>query len=261
MSKELSLILGLLLPVLGTTLGALMVFLLKKDLNVKVKKILLGFAAGVMVAASIWSLILPSIEMSTYDGGWKLVPTIVGFVLGMLLLLLLDNITPHLHPSSGRPEGPESQISRTNKLFLAVTLHNIPEGMMVGIILASLLTDSVITPMGAFALSLGVAIQNFPEGAIVSMPFEAEGNSKGKSFLLGVISGVVEPVAAVVMILLKDVLVPVMPYFLSFASGAMVYVVVEELIPESQDNTHSNLPTIGFGVGFLLMMALDILLG
>ena len=261
MTKELALVCGLLLPVLGTTLGALMVFLLKKDLNINVKKILLGFAAGVMVAASIWSLILPSIEMSTYQGGLKIIPTVVGFILGMALLLLLDNITPHVHPSSGRPEGPESKISRTNQLFFAVTLHNIPEGMMVGIIFASLLTDTVVTPMGAFALALGVAIQNFPEGAIVSMPFEAEGNSKGKSFLLGVISGVVEPVAAVVMILLKDILVPVMPYFLSFAAGAMVYVVVEELIPEAQDNTHSNLPTIGFGVGFILMMILDILLG
>lgn len=263
MNKELALILGLVLPFLGTVLGAAMVYLLKKNINIKLRKALLGFAAGVMVAASVWSLIIPSMDMTTYDGALKIIPVSVGFIVGILLLLLIDNVTPHLHPNSQDPEGPKTKISRTNMLFIAVTIHNVPEGMAVGIVFASLLSggSDALTTSAAFALALGIAIQNFPEGAIVSMPFEAEGNSKNKSFLYGIFSGIVEPLAAIIMILLKDLLLPIMPYLLAFAAGAMVYVVIEELIPEAQDGEHSNLPTLGFAFGFVLMMILDILLG
>lgn len=263
MNDTLSLLFGLLSPFLGTTIGAAMVFLLKKEINPKVKKLLLGFAAGVVIAASIWSLLLPSIEMTTYDGWLKVLPVSIGFTVGILLLLLIDYVVPHLHPLSLETEGPKSRVSRTNMLFLAVTIHNIPEGMAVGIVYASLLSGAAnaVGSTAAFALALGIAIQNFPEGAIVSMPFELEGNSKTKSFLLGLISGAVEPVAALIMILLKDILLPVMPYLLALAAGAMLYVVVEELIPEAQDGEHSNIPTLGFAFGFVLMMILDILLG
>ncbi|MCR5741661.1 MAG: ZIP family metal transporter [Gammaproteobacteria bacterium] len=260
MNQNLSLILGLVLPFLGTTLGAVLVFFMKKDFNPKLKKMLLGFAGGVMVSASFFSLIIPALDLSTYTGKLRILPVAIGFFLGVLVLLLIDNITPHLHPNSKDPEGPKSKLSRTNMLFLAVTIHNVPEGMAVGIVYASLLSGGV-TPLSALALAIGIAIQNFPEGAIVSMPFEAEGNSKGKSFLLGVISGIVEPLAAIIMILLKDLLLPAMPYLLSFAAGAMIYVVVEELIPEAQEGPHSNIPTIGFSLGFLIMMILDVVLG
>ena len=263
MSNTLSLILGLILPFLGTALGASMVYLLKREINIKVKKLLLGFAAGVMVAASIWSLILPSMEMTTYEGALKILPVTIGFIAGIGMLLLIDKLTPHLHPNTLNPEGPKSRISRTNMLFLAVTIHNIPEGMAAGIVYASLLSNApdAVTASAAFALALGIAIQNFPEGAIVSMPFELEGNSKTKSFLYGLISGLVEPVAALLMILLKDILLPIMPYLLALAAGAMMYAVVEELIPEAQDGEHSNIPTLGFALGFVMMMILDVLLG
>ena len=228
----------------------------------RLQKILTGFAAGVMVAASVWSLLMPSIEMTGKEGFLSILPAIVGFLVGILFLLFLDEIIPHQHIDSNESEGPRSHMSKTAKLVFAVTLHNIPEGMAVGVALAAAMDHSSYLPMaGALALSLGIAIQNFPEGAIVSMPLRSAGNSKWKSFLMGTLSGAVEPLGAIVTILLASVVLPILPYLLSFAAGAMMYVVVEELIPETQEGKHSNLGTIGFSVGFLLMMALDVLLG
>ena len=264
MNKELALIIGLVIPFLGTMLGAAMVYILKKEISIGIKKLLLGFASGVMVSAAVWSLLIPSIDMASglYTGALKMIPAVVGFFIGILFLYLLDNVTPHQHIRGSEPEGPKSAISKTTKLFLAVTIHNIPEGMAMGIILAAFLTgETSITTGAAISLAIGIAIQNFPEGAIVSMPFEVEGNSRTKSFILGMLSGLVEPVAAVLMILLKDILMPIMPYLLSFASGAMIYVVIEELLPESYDNKHSNMPTFGFAFGFILMMVLDVIFG
>lgn len=253
---------GLLLPFLGTTLGAACVFLIRKGMSQRLQKLLTGFAAGVMVAASVWSLLIPSIEMTGKEGFMSILPAIVGFLTGILFLLFLDEIIPHQHIDSNESEGPKSHISRTAKLVFAVTLHNIPEGMAVGVALAAAMEHSSYLPMaGAVALSLGIAIQNFPEGAIVSMPLRSAGNTKRKSFLMGTLSGVVEPVAAIITILLASIVLPILPYLLSFAAGAMMYVVVEELIPETQEGKHSNLGTIGFAVGFLLMMILDVLLG
>ncbi|MDE6552638.1 MAG: ZIP family metal transporter [Muribaculaceae bacterium] len=254
--------LGLILPFLGTTLGAACVFLLRKAMPSRLQKILTGFAAGVMVAASVWSLLIPSIEMTGKEGFMRILPAIVGFLIGILFLLFLDEIIPHQHIDSNESEGPRSHISKTAKLVFAVTLHNIPEGMAVGVALAAAMDHSSYLPMaGAVALSLGIAIQNFPEGAIVSMPLRSAGNSKWKSFIMGTFSGAVEPIGAMVTILLASVVLPILPYLLSFSAGAMMYVVVEELIPETQEGKHSNLGTIGFSVGFLLMMALDVLLG
>ena len=254
--------LGLLLPFLGTTLGAACVFLIRKEIPQRLQKILTGFAAGVMVAASVWSLLIPSIEMTGKEGFMSILPAIVGFLVGILFLLFLDEIIPHQHIDSNESEGPKSHISKTAKMVFAVTLHNIPEGMAVGVALAAAMDHSSYLPMaGAVALSLGIAIQNFPEGAIVSMPLRSAGNSKWKSFLMGTLSGAVEPVGAIVTILLASVVLPILPYLLSFAAGAMMYVVVEELIPETQEGKHSNLGTIGFSFGFLLMMTLDVLLG
>lgn len=254
--------LGLILPFLGTTLGAACVFLLRKAMPLRLQKILTGFAAGVMVAASVWSLLIPSIEMTGKDGIMSILPAMVGFLVGILFLLFLDEIIPHQHIDSNESEGPKSHMSKTAKLVFAVTLHNIPEGMAVGVALAAALDHSSYLPLaGAIALSLGIAIQNFPEGAIVSMPLRSAGNSKWKSFLMGTLSGAVEPVAAIITILLASIVLPILPYLLSFAAGAMMYVVVEELIPETQEGKHSNLGTIGFSVGFLLMMTLDVLLG
>lgn len=254
--------LGLLLPFLGTTLGAACVFLIKNSMPRRLQKILTGFAAGVMVAASVWSLLIPSIEMTGKEGFMSILPAIVGFLVGILFLLFLDDIIPHQHIDSNESEGPKSHMSKTAKLVFAVTLHNIPEGMAVGVAFAAAMDHSSYLPMaGAVALSLGIAIQNFPEGAIVSMPLRGAGNSKWKSFLMGTLSGTVEPVGAIVTILLASVVLPILPYLLAFAAGAMMYVVVEELIPETQEGKHSNLGTIGFSVGFLLMMALDVLLG
>lgn len=253
---------GLLLPFLGTTLGAACVFLIRKGMSQRLQKLLTGFAAGVMVAASVWSLLIPSIEMTGKEGFMSILPAIVGFLTGILFLLFLDEIIPHQHIDSNESEGPKSHISRTAKLVFAVTLHNIPEGMAVGVALAAAMEHSSYLPMaGAVALSLGIAIQNFPEGAIVSMPLRSAGNTKRKSFLMGTLSGVVEPVAAIITILLASIVLPILPYLLSFAAGAMMYVVVEELIPETQEGKHSNLGTIGFAVGFLLMMILDVLVG
>ncbi|MDE6240516.1 MAG: ZIP family metal transporter [Muribaculaceae bacterium] len=256
------LILGLLLPFAGTTLGAACVFLMKKSIPSLLQKTLTGFAAGVMVAASVWSLLIPSIEMTGKEGFMSIVPAITGFLFGILFLLFLDNIIPHQHIDSNQSEGPKTHLSKTTKLVFAITLHNLPEGMAVGVALAGAMEhNSYISMAGAIALAIGIAIQNFPEGAIVSMPLRSAGNSRGKSFLMGTLSGVVEPIGAVITILLASVILPVLPYLLSFAAGAMMYVVVEELIPETQEGRHSNMGTIGFAIGFLLMMVLDVLLG
>ena len=253
---------GLLIPFLGTTLGAGMVFFLKNNIKQSVEKLLLGFASGVMIAASIWSLLMPAIEMSEEQGkiGW-LAPA-VGFLLGMLFLLVLDSVIPHMHLDKEKPEGVKSKLKKTTMLVLAVTLHNIPEGMAVGVTFAgALLGNSGITMTGAMALAIGIAIQNFPEGAIISMPLKSEGVSKGKAFWYGAISGIVEPIAAIITILLTELVVPILPYLLSFAAGAMIYVVVEELIPESQMGEHSNIGTVGVALGFVIMMILDVALG
>lgn len=253
---------GILLPFLGTTLGAACVFLMVKSIAPRLQKTLTGFAAGVMVAASVWSLLIPSIEMSGKEGLPSIIPAAVGFMTGILFLLFLDSIIPHQHLDSDHSEGPKSHLSKTAKLVFAVTLHNIPEGMAVGVALAGALEhNSYMSMAGAVALSIGIAIQNFPEGAIVSMPLRSAGNSRLKSFVMGALSGVVEPIGAILTILLASFVVPILPYLLSFAAGAMIYVVVEELIPETQEGSHSNMGTIGFAVGFLLMMALDVVLG
>lgn len=254
--------LGIMVPFIGTTLGSALVFLMSGKMNVKVQRGLTGFAAGVMVAASVWSLLIPSIDQSAHMGKLSFIPAVVGFLLGMAFLLVLDTFTPHMHMNSNQAEGVKVKLDRTTMLVLAVALHNIPEGMAVGAVFAGLLADSTeITLLGAFALSIGIAIQNFPEGAIISMPLKAEGVSKGKSFLYGALSGAVEPLAAVVTILLSGIMVPILPYLLSFAAGAMIYVVVEELIPEMSEGEHSNIGTIFFAVGFSLMMILDVALG
>lgn len=257
-----NILLGLLIPFVETTLGAAMVFLMKNKLNKKVEKVLLGFASGVMVAASVWSLLIPSIDMAKEQNIIAWLPATVGFTLGIVFLLILDNIIPHLHIKSKEPEGLKSKLGKSAMMVLAVTLHNIPEGMAVGVALAGAISgNSTITMMGAIALSIGIAIQNFPEGAIISMPLKEEGNTKSKSFIYGTLSGIVEPIFGGLTILLTSLVVPILPYLLSFAAGAMIYVVVEELIPESQVGKHSNLGTIGFACGFILMMILDVALG
>ena len=253
---------GVLLPFLGTSLGAACVFFLKQSLGDLVQRALTGFAAGVMVAASIWSLLLPAIERSAARGRWAFAPAAVGFWLGVLFLLALDHAIPHLHRNCQQAEGPKSRLQRTTMMVLAVTLHNIPEGMAVGVVYAGHLAgDTQITAAGAMALSLGIAIQNFPEGAIISLPLRAEGMGRGRAFAGGVLSGVVEPVGAVVTILAAQAILPALPYLLSFAAGAMLYVVVEELIPEMSQGRHSNVGTLCFALGFSLMMALDVALG
>ncbi len=253
---------GVMIPFLGTALGSASVLFMKNKLNPLLQRALTGFAAGVMVAASIWSLLLPAMEQSEGMGQWAFVPAVVGFWIGILFLLFLDRTVPHLHMNGSRAEGPESSLQKTTMLVLAVTLHNLPEGMAVGVVYAGWLSgDSGITDMGALALSLGIAIQNFPEGAIISMPLRAEGISRGKAFLYGAFSGVVEPVGAALTILAAGFVVPFLPYLLSFAAGAMVYVVVEELIPEMSEGKHSNVGTVLFAAGFTVMMALDVALG
>ena len=255
-------VLGLLIPLLGTVLGAGFVFFMRHDMPTRLQKLLLGFASGVMVAASVWSLLMPSMEMSENMGKMSVVPAAVGFLLGRGFLLCLDYITPHLHLGDDHPEGPQSRLSRTAMLTLAVTLHNLPEGMAVGVVLAGALQAGTgITAASALALSLGIAIQNVPEGAIISLPMRAEGNSRMRSFMIGALSGVVEPLGGLLVILLAGIMTPILPYMLSFAAGAMIYVVIEELIPESAEGEHSNLGTIGFAIGFALMMVLDVVLG
>ena len=257
-----TLITGLLIPFIGTTAGAGCVFFLRRELSVSLQRALTGFAAGVMVAASIWSLIVPAIEQSAKMGRWAFLPAFLGFWLGILFLLLLDHVIPHLHRSIDQAEGPKSHLTRTAMLVLAVTLHNIPEGMAVGVVYAGLRSGSgEITAGGALALALGIAIQNFPEGAIISMPLCAEGASRQKSFRLGVLSGAVEPAFGALTVLAAALIVPAMPVLLSFAAGAMLYVVVEELIPEMSTGEHSNIGVVFFAVGFSLMMALDVALG
>lgn len=254
--------LGLAIPFLGTTLGAAMVFLMKKEMNKKVEKILLGFASGVMIAASVWSLLIPSIEMAETQGKVAWIPAAIGFLLGIVFLLVLDSVVPHMHLESEKTEGIKSKLKKTTMMVFAVTLHNIPEGMAVGVTFAGALAQNAgITMAGAFALAIGIAIQNFPEGAIISMPLKSEGVSKPKAFLYGTLSGIVEPIGAAITILLTNAVVPILPYLLSFAAGAMVYVVVEELIPESQAGEHSNIGTIGVAIGFTIMMILDVALG
>lgn len=254
--------LGLLIPFMGTTLGSAMVFFMRKAMDKKIEKILLGFASGVMIAASVWSLLIPAIDMATEQGKVAWVPATVGFLGGMAFLLVLDSVIPHLHLESEKPEGVESNLKKTTMLVLAVTLHNIPEGMSVGVTFAgALLGNASITMAGAFALAVGIAIQNFPEGAIISMPLRSEGVSRVRAFVYGALSGIVEPIGAVITILLARQIVPALPYLLAFAAGAMIYVVVEELIPESQAGEHSNIGTIGVAIGFVIMMILDVALG
>ncbi len=253
---------GLMIPFLGTALGAACVFFMKKELKMPVQRALTGFAAGVMVAASIWSLLIPAMDQSEGKGRLAFLPAAVGFWAGILFLLLLDHIIPHLHMNTEESEGPKSKLEKTTMMVLAVTLHNIPEGMAVGVVYAGFLAkNSTMTLGGAFALSLGIAIQNFPEGAIISMPLHAQGKSRTKAFAGGVLSGVVEPIGGLLTILAAGVLVPAMPYLLSFAAGAMLYVVVEELIPEMSSGEHSDIGVLAFSFGFTVMMALDVALG
>ncbi len=253
---------GLLLPFAGTTLGAAMVFFLRGEIPSWLQKLLLGFASGVMIAASVWSLLIPAIDMTAEKGGIGWVPAVVGFLAGMFSLLVFDTLVPHIHLDSEEPEGMKSNMGRSSMLVMAVTLHNIPEGMAVGVVLAGAMTQSAgITLAGAMALSLGIAIQNFPEGAIVSMPLKQSVKSRWKAFAYGASSGAVEPIAALLTIALIDYIEPILPYLLAFSAGAMIYVVVEELIPESQSGSHSNIATIGVAVGFALMMMLDVALG
>ena len=255
-------LLGIMIPFAGTALGSAMVFFMRKEMNDRLQKLLLGFASGVMIAASVWSLLIPAIEMAEQKGGVSWFPRAVGFLFGMGFLLLLDTVTPHLHFTDEKPEGLPSHLKKTTMLVLAVTLHNIPEGMAVGVTFAGVLADNTaMTLAGAFALSAGIAIQNFPEGAIISMPLRGQGLSKGRAFLYGALSGIVEPAAALITILLTGLVVPLLPYLLSFAAGAMIYVVVEELIPEAQSGEHSNISTVGVAIGFVLMMILDVALG
>lgn len=255
-------IICLIIPFLGTALGSGCVFFMRDTAMGRMQKVLIGFAAGVMVAASVWSLLIPAIEMTTGSGFMKVLPAVAGFIAGMFFLLSLDTLIPHQHLQQERSEGPRSGLSKTTKLVMAITLHNIPEGMAVGVVLAGALRgDGLVTMAGALALAVGMAIQNFPEGAIVSMPLRGAGNTRLKSFLLGVLSGCVEPAATVLTIIVTDAVLPLLPYVLAFSAGAMMYVVVEELIPETQEGEHSNFGTVGFALGFVLMMVLDVVLG
>lgn len=257
-----ALIIGLLIPLLGTMLGSAFVFMMKDQMSVKLQKALLGFASGVMVAASVWSLLIPAMEINAGQGAMAVIPATVGFLLGIGFLLIIDVLTPHLHISTDIPEGPRSHLSRTTMLALAVTIHNLPEGMAVGVVFAGAqIGTTSISFASAIAISLGIAIQNIPEGAIISMPMCAAGNSRWRSFLIGSLSGAVEPVGAIIVLMLTSTVLPVLPYLLAFAAGAMFYVVIEELIPEASSGQHSNISTIGFAVGFVLMMVLDVIMG
>ena len=259
---ETSVIITLLIPFIGTLIGSSFVFFMKREMPPLFQKALLGFASGVMVAAAVWSLLIPSMEMLSGEGIRAVIPAAVGFILGVCFLLAIDYLTPHLHIGDDRPEGLKARLSRTAMLALAVTIHNIPEGMAVGVVIAGALSDGIsIAPAAAMATAIGIAIQNIPEGAIISMPMRSAGNSRRKSFLIGALSGVVEPIGAVIVILLASLMTPLLPYFLAFAAGAMMYVVVEELIPEASEGRHSNIGTVGFAVGFVLMMVLDVVLG
>ncbi|MEG0934732.1 MAG: ZIP family metal transporter [Clostridia bacterium] len=261
MSTNVGVALGLLIPLLGTVLGAAMVFFLKKEITPFLQKLLLGFASGVMIAASVWSLIMPSIDMAEAQGVISWMPAAVGFLAGIGFLLLLDSLIPHLHIDSDKPEGMRTRLGKSTMLVLAVTLHNIPEGMAVGVVFAGAMAGNAgISMAGAMALAIGIALQNFPEGAIISLPL-AGNMGKKRAFAYGALSGIVEPIGAILTILLANLIVPVLPYLLSFAAGAMIYVVIEELIPEAQLGEHSNIGTIGAAIGFVLMMILDVALG
>lgn len=261
-AMTLTIIVGLLLPLLGTMLGSAFVFMMKRDMSVRLQKSLLGFASGVMVAASVWSLLIPAMVMVAGRGAWSVVPAAVGFLLGIGFLLAIDEFTPHLHIGTDKPEGVRSHLSKTAMLAFAVTIHNLPEGMAVGVVFAGAENGaSYISLASAVTVALGIAIQNIPEGAIISMPIRAAGNSRWKSFVLGTLSGVVEPIGAIAVMVLASLLLPALPYMLAFAAGAMFYVVVEELIPEASSGAHSNLSTIGFAMGFVLMMVLDVVMG
>ena len=254
--------LALLIPFLGTAVGASFVFFMRDQMSPRTQKVLLGFASGVMIAASIWSLLMPSMEMSAGMGKARVVPATVGLLVGMAFLLFIDSLTPHLHVGDDHPEGVKAHLSKMTMLSLAVTIHNFPEGMAVGVVVAGALEGNTwISLAGVVAMSVGIAIQNIPEGAIVAMPMKAAGGSRLRSFLMGTLSGAVEPLGALVVILLASVMEPVLPYLLGFAAGAMLYVVVEELIPEASEGEHSNFSTIGFAIGFALMMVLDVVLG
>ncbi len=262
MSDTFKIAIGIILPLLGTSLGAFMVFFMKGEMKPLLQKALLGFASGVMIAASVWSLLIPAIEMTEEQNGIAWLPATVGFLFGIGFLLLLDSIIPHLHLNSDKPEGKNAKLKKSTMLVLAVTLHNIPEGMAVGVVFAGICAGSTtISLAGAFALAIGIAIQNFPEGAIISMPLIGTGVSKKRAFSYGVLSGIVEPIGALLTIMLTSLVTPILPYILAFAAGAMIYVVVEELIPEAQAGEHSNIGTIGVAIGFALMMVLDVALG
>lgn len=257
-----ALVIGLLIPLLGTMLGAAFVFLMKNEMSPRFQKSLLGFASGVMVAAAVWSLLIPAMEMEEAKGAWSVLPAAAGFLLGIGFLLVVDELTPHLHIGSDKPEGPRSHLSRTTMLALAVTIHNLPEGMAVGVVFAGVEANTGgLSLASALAVCIGIAIQNVPEGAIISMPMRAAGNSKWRSFFIGSMSGAVEPLGGLIVVLLVSMMTPVLPYMLAFAAGAMFYVVVEELIPEASEGEHSNLSTIGFAIGFVLMMVLDVVMG
>lgn len=262
MSDNLVAVLSILLPLVGTTLGAAMVFFLRGAMKPCLQNALLGFASGVMIAASVWSLLIPAIEMTEEAGGVAWLPAVAGFLAGMGFLLLLDSLIPHMHLNADRPEGRKSGLGKSFMLVLAVTLHNLPEGMAVGVVLAGMLSGSgVITAAGAFTLALGIAIQNFPEGAIISMPLASSGMTRRRAFTYGFLSGVVEPIGAVLTIVLTALVAPILPYILAFAAGAMIYVVVEELIPAAQSGAHGDVGTVGVALGFSLMMLLDVALG
>ena len=256
-----TLAIGLIVPLLGTMLGSAFVFFMRDQMPERVQKSLLGFASGVMVAASVWSLLIPAMDMEADTGKWAVMPAAVGFFLGIGFLLLIDELTPHLHIGTDKPEGPRSRLSRTAMLALAVTIHNLPEGMAVGVVFAGADGGAAgLSLASALAVSIGIAIQNVPEGAIISMPMRAAGNSKWRSFVIGSLSGAVEPIGGLAVVLLASLMTPALPYLLAFAAGAMFYVVVEELIPEASEGEHSNLSTIGFAVGFVLMMVLDVVM-
>ena len=262
MHDSTKMILGILIPLLGTTIGAGFVFFLRNEIKPSVQKAMLGFASGVMIAASVWSLLIPAIDMAEKQGAIPWAPAAVGFLLGIGFLLILDSIVPHLHINSDTPEGRKTSLGKSTMLVLAVTLHNFPEGMAVGVVFAGAMSGNAgVSIASALALSLGIALQNIPEGAVISMPLVAQGMSKRRSFTLGVLSGVVEPIGAVITIVITALIVPVLPYVLSFAAGAMIYVVVEELIPETQFGEHSNIGTVSTAIGFVIMMVLDVALG
>ena len=253
---------GIMIPFIGTALGSACVFFMKGDLKLSIQRALTGFAAGVMVAASVWSLLIPSMDNAAHMGKFSFVPAAAGFLIGIFFVLLLDHVVPHLHMNSTRSEGPKSHLGKNTMMVFAVALHNLPEGMAVGVVYAGYISGNTpVTLMGAMALSIGIAIQNFPEGAIVSMPLRAGGMKKSKAFSYGILSGIVEPIGAILTILAAGFITPALPYFLSFAAGAMIYVVVEELIPEMSSGEHSNIGTVMFAIGFTIMMILDVVLG